>query len=198
MKDQVINLQKASGQVFGGEFNVKALFKLSDTGININTNGLFEHVELASLMNNLIGKTSVKGKGDFDFNLNYRNLLSYSDIYRELNGTIKLNASSVFLPLSTELIAVDKNIDQLSLQTNFVNGSALNSLVLLKSNNMNTNGACDIDFHHQNLDCKLLIKTRLANISAVPHKNSELLIIPANISGSLLNPSIRIQNMRFR
>ena len=49
MKDQVINLQKASGQVFGGEFNVKALFKLSDTGININTNGLFEHVELASL-----------------------------------------------------------------------------------------------------------------------------------------------------
>lgn len=198
IKNQVINLQKSSGQVFGGGFNLKALGKVSDTGININTNGLFELVELSSLMNNLIGKTSIKGKGDFNFNLNYRNLSSYSDIYRELNGIIKLNASSVFLPLPTELIPVDKNIDQLSLQTNFVNGSSLNSLILLKSNNMNTNGACDIDFNHQNLDCKLLIKTKLSNMGASPHRSSDLLIIPANVSGSLLSPSIRIQNMRFK
>jgi hypothetical protein len=206
IKDDTLRLNSVRADIYNGVLSGSGeIKKLNNDEYNIKIKERINNVNLQNMLSDLVDVRAIGGNANFNMDISLPKISLYSDIGRNINGKVLINAEDGFFegvdftlfvnPESTKLGVINKStaFNTLDASFNFDSGVSKNGNLNFSSKYVIANGDGIINFDQSKIDYNLLIK------SALPQNSQKIsaILIPVNVSGNLLSPKINIKNIHF-
>jgi AsmA protein len=209
-QDGVLNLAPVTAKLYDGSMDLTAKINLTTAQPQIALQGKLVNVQSEPLMKDLSStsqKIKVIGAGNIDFNVTTQGKEGDA-IIRNLNGTSHFtfnngalegvdigyyidSASALASSKTTSASNTNKTtFGNLSGTAVISNGVVKNDDLLLNSPRFDTKGQGTVNLVSKDLDYSLQITVKQTDVSTL--KNFAGLAIPVRVTGSLNNPSVRV------
>jgi len=203
LKDSVLNVNTLQADIYGGKLISSGRISQINNKYDITSVQKISNLDLRQLFEGLFDVGAISGKADLIVDVNSNNLLSYSDLHKNLNGKVLINASNGAFqgvdlnPFAAPKIDLENNkstiFDQLSAKLNFVAGVSKTGIVAFNSKYVVANGSGTINLVQNLINYGLTVK------SALPPNQQKInsVVIPIVAKGDLFSPTIKIENIHL-
>lgn len=198
-----LNLKQFQAKLYNGNLVATgSITKNTDNSYNIMTKQKFDNLDIKLMFKNLFDVEAISGSADVLTDINTKNVTSYNDLHKKLNGIVDIKASTgAFQGIDFNLFTSPKALTLTSIKMtpfkalnahfNFIDGVSKNGTINFSSPYLITDGHGTIDFINTTLNYDLMIKSQLPNNS----QKIKAVVIPVTATGDLFNPKINIEKI---
>ena len=173
-----------------------------ESGYNISTQQIINNLDLKEMFQDLFNVSAISGKANLKIDTTTNNVHTYTDLHKNLNGTITVDANhgafqgvdfNIFS--ATDALKMNKStiFEKLNAELKFKNGVSSDGAISFYSKFLNAKGNGLIDFVNTQIDYLFTIK------SILPPNSEKIrsVVIPVSAKGDLFDPQISIQNIHL-